>query len=81
MTRQLPPSTYIVQVNGFSDGDPNHIPTNPDYKPSDPDMYMRKLATMWMEVHGGGGVPGEWKQSFMFSFLQLYNEFNSSIFI
>lgn len=59
--RLLPPPTDIVQVNSFSDGDPTHRPKDPAYVPSDPDRYLRKLATMWMANNGGGARPGEWR--------------------
>lgn len=62
MARRPPTRTDVVQVSSFSDGDPNHVPAHPGYQPSNPDTYMRKLATKWMETHGGGVVPGEWRQ-------------------
>lgn len=61
MSSRLPNPTDIVQVNSFSDGDPNHRPTDPAYVPSDPENYLRKLATKWMEQKGGGTGAGEWR--------------------
>lgn len=73
MTRRLPKPTDVVQVSSFSDGDPNHVPTHPGYQLSNPDTYMRKIATEWMKNHGGGVVPGEWRQFFvkLFTTLQI----------
>lgn len=65
MARRLPTPTHVVQVSSFSDGDPNHVPTHPGYQLSNPDTYMRKLATKWMETHGGGVRLGEWREYFV----------------
>ncbi|PGH12921.1 hypothetical protein AJ80_06526 [Polytolypa hystricis UAMH7299] len=42
----------------FSDGDENQWPTDPKYISVNPNLYMKKLATMWMKQQGKA-VPGQ----------------------
>lgn len=53
------PATDIVNVRGVSDGDANHRPPGNSFDRSDPEMYLRKIATRWIEEEGGGLKPGK----------------------
>lgn len=53
------PITDLIEVNDFSDGDPKHVPSGDSFVLSDPELYLRKIATKWMEEDGGGVKAGE----------------------
>lgn len=56
---KLPPATNIVNVQGVSDGDANHRPSGNSFSRSDAEVYMRKIATKWVEEEGKGLKPGK----------------------
>jgi hypothetical protein len=63
MSSRVPSRTETVQVASFSDGDPNHRPTDPAYVLSNPENYLKKLAAKWMEQRGGRVKPGKWMRA------------------
>ena len=65
MAARRPPETIVVPIKDFSDGDPNHRPTNPAYRLSDDTHYRKKLAAKWMEEMQGAAVAGKWRQYIM----------------
>lgn len=57
--QKLLPATNVIRIAQFSDGDPNHRPSEDSFSRSDPEPFMRKLATKWIEEEGGGLKPGK----------------------
>ena len=70
----------IVPINGYSDGDSEKLPKGAPYVVSGSDIYLVKVATLWMDTRNeaskGTWSPGE-PESFIA--LQLSLSFRQSV--
>ena len=48
----------VVQITEHSDGDLSHAPPSADWKLSNPDIYLQKLAVQWLQARGDEVLPG-----------------------